>query len=60
MLETLETLNDLQERFAYYKHWSPFFLKTLDTGNGICLFEFTSQDENDKWMYEHFCNFAIS
>ena len=34
--KALETLNDLKEKLAYHKHWSPFFFKTFEAGKGIC------------------------
>lgn len=56
----LNFLNDLQERFAYHKSWTPFCFNYFDDTNGIRVFRFTCKNEDEKRMYELLCCYAIS
>ena len=58
----LDFLNKLQEKngFSSSTNWSPFFSSYFDVGNNICVYQFVSENENVKRMFEQFCSLAIS
>ena len=58
----LDFLNKLQETngFSSSTNWSPFFSSYFDAGNNICVYQFVSENENTKRMFEQFCSLAIS
>lgn len=58
MKGALESLNNLQEKFAHNTDWTLFF-QNVYTGNGICAYELASINEKDKQIYDEFCNLAF-
>ena len=56
----LDFLKGLQEKFAYHNSWSPFYVNYFDDNNGIRVNRFFCKNEEEKRMYERFCDLSIS
>ena len=55
----LDFLNGLQEKFVYQNSWHPFCFNYFGDNNDIRVYHFC-KNEDEKRLYEHFCNLAIS
>ena len=60
VIECLDFLVKLQEKFAVGKDWSPFYFHFLETGNKISVYQFESENLEEIRMYENFCFLAVS
>ena len=60
VIECLDFLSKLQEKFAVCKDWSPFYFHCFETGNKISVYQFESENLEEIRMYENFCSLAIS
>ena len=55
----LDFLNGLQEKFVNQNSWYPFCFNYFSDNNDIRVYRFC-KNEDEKRLYEHFCNLAIS
>ena len=60
VVEYLDFLNKLKEKFAYVSDWTQFYFICFNAGNNIVVYQFISENENEIRMFEHFCSLAIS
>ena len=60
VIECLDFLSKLQEKFAVGEDWSPFYFHCFETGNRISVYQFESENLEETRMYENFCSLAIS
>lgn len=57
----LEFLNNLQEKYGFSStKLSPFYFNYFNANDSICEYQFVSENEDEKRMYEHFRSHAIS
>ena len=50
VIECLDFLNKLQEKFAYVSDWIPFYFDCFEAGNNIVFYQFLSENENEFRM----------
>ena len=57
----LDFLKKLQKKYGFSSstNWSTFFFSYFDDGNNICVYQFVSEGEIEKRMFEQFCSLAI-
>ena len=60
VIEFLDFLSKLHEKFTVAKDWSPFYCHCFETGNKISVYQFESENLEEIRMYENFCSLAIS
>ena len=60
VIECLDTLSKLQEKYAVDKNWSPFYFHCFETGNKIPVYQFESDNLEEIRMYKNFCSLAVS
>ena len=59
--EILDFLNKLEEKCGCHSGWSRFHFSSYSLKyQNIAIFDFLSQNEEELWMYQHFCDLAIS
>ena len=60
-VEILDFLKKLQEKYSYDSHWSRFRFSNYPIKyQNIMIFEFSSQNEKEIRMYQHFCDLTVS
>ena len=60
VIECLDILSKLQEKYAVDKDWSPFYFHCFETGNKIPVYQFESDNLEEIRMYKNFCSLAVS
>ena len=60
VIECLDILSKLQEKYAVDKNWSPFYFHCFETGNKIPVYQFESDNLEEIRMYKNFCSLAVS
>ena len=60
VIECLDFLNKLQEKYAYCSQWTPLNFSQFPTPHNIIVYQFLSENEEEVRIYEHFCRLAIS
>ena len=60
MIECLDFLSKLQEKYTVDKDCSPFYFHYFETGNIISVYQFENESLEEIKMYKNFCSLAIS
>ena len=55
----LDFLKGLQEKFVYCSSWSPFCFNYFDGNDDIRFYRLFCKNEDEKCMYERFCDLSI-
>ena len=60
VIERLDFLNKLQEKYAYCSQWRPFYFSQFPMPHNIFVYQFLSENEEEVQMYEQFCLLVLS
>ena len=60
VIECLDFLNKVQEKYGYCSEWTHFYFCYFSTLHNIAVYQFLSENEDEVRMYENFCRLAIS
>ena len=60
IIECLDSLNKLQEKYSYCSSWTRFHFSCFWTHHSIVVYQFLSGNEDKVRLYENFCGLTIS
>ena len=60
IIECLDFLNKLQEKYDYCLQWTLFYFSYFPMHHNIVVYQFLSKNEDEVQMYENFCRLAVS